>query len=1051
MSDIYSRIQQQLEQIGQPDSLRDLFCQMLNWGNLAGAGQFLPQIGPDDRDLRAQPVAQLGGIPVFRIDWPADKLPTVTQRRRVHHHLAKVALEHLLCYVSRDCRRCAIVWARDRGRKKVELRTLPYEVGTPARTTIEQLAVLGFSLEELGMFGDVAATTVIDRANRAFDVEAVTRQFFSRYREQFEHAEQRISGIHDEQQRRMFTQKLFNRLMFVVFLERKGWLELGGRKDYLQALWEAHQRERIHDADANFYESRLKLLFFAGLNTPYDVNVVDIDRRGVLAERIGQVPYLNGGLFEEEDDDRNPRIRVPDEALEETLTELFYAFNFTVSESTPFDIEVAVDPEMLGKIFEELITGRHESGSYYTPRPVVAFMCREALKGYLASRLPRESPEVIARFVDDRGAGDLHDPEAVLAAIKAVRVCDPACGSGAYLLGMLQELLNLRSGLFAARQVDATTTYRRKLEIIQNNLYGVDIDPFAVNIARLRLWLSLVVDYDDYDGDRLPPLPNLEYKLEAGDSLLAPDPSGGGQLDMLRMQAVQDYFALKEDYLRAHGSEKPGLRRQIEAARTDIATWTRGKSKVQGFDWQVEFAEVFADGGFDIVVANPPYVRQELIKDIKPALKPVYPEVYTGTADLYVYFYARALQMLKTGGMLVFISSNKWFRAGYGKKLRQHLAEKTRIHSITDFGDLPVFGAIAYPVIFVGQKGIAEDGSVLFTPVKTLEPPYPDVLILVQEQGQELPAEAIQGADWHLDSAASVVLMEKLRRGSKPLGEYVQRRFYYGIKTGLNEAFVVDRETRDRLIAEHASSAEILKPFLRGRDVKRWHTAFAEQYLIKIESSENKQHPWSGKPEHEAERAFARTYPAIHDWLMQFRDRLINRSDQGRYFWELRVCVYWQEFETPKILYPDIYEHQSFTIDTAGFFAGNTCYFIPTKEHWLCALLNSQLIEWFYSQISNRIRGGYLRAFSDYMKQIPIPNASPAERQAIADLAQRCVEAQGRGPQIAQWEAEIDARVAQLYGLSEEEFRYVLAGNNSLDEAAREAALRAYRGIADSR
>ncbi len=245
------------------------------------------------------------------------------------------------------------------------------------------------------------------------------------------------------------------------------------------------------------------------------------------------------------------------------LTDLFYAFNFTVSESTPFDIEVAVDPEMLGKIFEELITGRHESGSYYTPRAVVAFMCREALKG---------------------------------------------------------------------------------------------------------------------------------------DSLVAPDPSGGTQLG-LRQQAIDDYFGLKDAYLRAHGAEKLTLRAQVAEQKQQIAAWTHGTRRVAGFDWQVEFAEVFADGGFDVVVANPPYVRQELIKAQKPLLKPIYPEVYTGTSDLYVYFYARALQMLRPRGMLAFISSNKWFRAGYGKKLRQHLAAQTRIHSITDFGDLPVFGAIASPTM----------------------------------------------------------------------------------------------------------------------------------------------------------------------------------------------------------------------------------------------------------------------------------------------------------------------------------------------------------------
>lgn len=1006
MTDLYHSIQQQLDHAQQPDSLRDLFCQVLHWGALTGSGQQLPKSGPEQENLTARPVATLGSIPVFRIDWPAEKLPTVTQRRKVQHTLSQVALEHIMCYVSRDGRKTALVWARDRGRKRVELRTLPYEVHTPARTTIERLAVLGFSLAELGMFGDVGATTVLDRINQAFDVEAVTRQFFTGYREHFERAEQRITGISGEE-RRMFTQKLFNRLMFIVFLERKGWLTYQGETCYLQTLWEAHQQARLADPDANFYRDRLKLLFFAGLNTPNEVAVVDINRQGVLAERIGQVPYLNGGLFEEEAEDRDDRIQVPDDALEAAITHLFYAFNFTVSESTPFDIEVAVDPEMLGKIFEELVTGRHESGSYYTPRAVVAFMCREGLKGYLAATLPHESPEVIARFVDERGAADLRNPEAVLRALQAVRVCDPACGSGAYLLGMLQEILNLRAGLFAARNVDAITAYNRKLEIIQGNLYGVDKDKFAVNIARLRLWLSLAVEYA---GDEPPPLPNLDYKLEVGDSLVAPDPSGGLQPDMLRQQAIDDYFHLKEAYLRSHGEEKLTLREQVQAQKQQIAEWTRGKSRVAGFDWQVEFAEVFADGGFDVVVANPPYVRQELIKEIKPALKPIYSEVYTGTSDLYVYFYARALQMLKPAGMLVFISSNKWFRANYGKKLRQHLAAQTRIHSITDFGDLPVFGATAYPVIFVGQKGTS-DGAVRFTPVKTLEPPYPDVLLLVQEQGEQLPPEAIQGENWHLESAAAVRLMAKLRKAGTPLGEYVNGRFYRGILTGLNDAFVVDRATRDRLIAEHPSSAEVLKPFLRGKDVKRWRTESQDMWLIFTRRGID-----------------ITQYPAIHTYLKQFKDRLMPGVPGGRkagsYEWyEIQDNIaYWQEFEQPKIIIPAITRDVEYAPDTTGFYTNDKTSICVTNDvHYLSGLLNSAVLSWFMRQTAATKQGGFYEFKPMYVSQIPIPDAPAAERKAIAKLAQQCVDAQGQGAQVAAWEAEIDARVALLYGLSEGE------------------------------
>ena len=657
MTTLLSNIQRSLDHAKQPNSMRDLFCQTLGWGKGQGAGQTIVITAPVSQTLTAKPIAQLGTLPVFQIDWPDTALPNVTQRRAVYHKLSQAALEHLLCYVTSDGKRLAFVWARDRGGKRVELRTLPYEVSTHARTTIERLSALAFHFNEFDMFGAVSPTLVVTRLNTAFNVEAVTREFFTSYGKAFKLAEQLITGVADEA-RRLFTQKLFNRLMFIVFLERKGWLTFNGRTDYLRALWQAHLKERATDPQANFYTDRLKLLFFTGLNTPHEVNVIDINRGGILANRIGQVPYLNGGLFEEEADDKNSAIIVPDDALDEALTELFYRFNFTVSESTPLDIEVAVDPEMLGKVFEELVTGRHESGSYYTPRPIVAFMCREGLKGYLSAKLPQEQADVIARFVDERGAADLRDPEATLAALKTVKVCDPACGSGAYLLGMLQELLSLRTGLFAARHVDATTTYQRKLEIIQSNIYGVDIDPFAVNIARLRLWLSLVVDYE---GDNPPPLPNLDFKVEAGDSLQAPDPSGGEQIDWVRQQQVDDYVELKEQFLRSHHGEKQTLKKQVEAKKREIAAFTHPRGGVVGFDWAVEFAEVFAEGGFDIVVANPPFVRQELLrKDYKEAiLKKIYSDVYIGTADLYVYFFARAQQLVKQlSGFGCFISSN---------------------------------------------------------------------------------------------------------------------------------------------------------------------------------------------------------------------------------------------------------------------------------------------------------------------------------------------------------------------------------------------------------
>ncbi len=998
-------IQHYLDTAAQPNRLRDLFAQTLLWGRPQGAAQPLAVGSPVSQTLMAQPVAQLGSLPVFQITWPDTKLPTVTERRAVYHTLAQVALEHLLCYVTQDGRRLALVWARDRGGKRVELRTLPYDQGTPARTTIERLAALAFRLDEFDMFGHIAPNTVIARLNAAFDVEAVTKQFFATYRQCFDGVESQLTGISDARARRLFTQKLFNRLMFIVFLERKGWLTYQGQPTYLRALWQAHLKERVTDASANFYQSRLTLLFFAGLNTPHEVNVVDIQHGSVIEERIGRVPYLNGGLFEEEADDRDPAIQVPDGALESVITELFYRFNFTVTESTPFDLEVAVDPEMLGKVFEELVTGRHESGSYYTPRPIVAFMCREGLKGYLQTKLPTESPEVIARFVDERGASDLRNPEAALAALTQVRVCDPACGSGAYLLGMLQELLALRTGLFTARKVDAVTTYERKLAIIQANLYGVDLDPFAVNIARLRLWLSLVVEYE---GEHPPPLPNLDYKVETGDSLAAPDPSGGVQPDMFRRQQIADYFDLKDRYLRSHGTAKLTLRAEVTAKEQEIAAWAHPKGGVQGFDWAVGFAEVFVAGGFDIVVANPPYVRMELFKEIKPVLRANFPEVHSERADLYVYFYGRAVQILRTGGMLTFISSNKWLKAVYGGALRKFISDTCQVNSIIDFGDLPVFqSAMAYPTIFIAQKR-ADNIAVrptIAARISSLDEPYPDILSLLQSQGSALNDNSISGSTWSLTHSSSGNFLSQMESKGSPIGKILNGQIYRGIVTGLNKAFVISRDEKDFLISRNPKASEIIKPLLAGRDIKKWSANQSDRYLLYMYHGVS-----------------IRDLSAVINHLQPFRGDLEGRAtEQPWYELQQPQMKYRGVFDAKKIVYQEISTYQSFAMDTLGVYTNNKVFMIPSTDLFLLTVLNSTPVWAYLSEVCSKLAGGTLALQASFVSKVPIPPASESEQESLRVLAQKCLDAKGQGAQVAAWEAEIDERVGRLYGLSSAE------------------------------
>ena len=555
----------------------------------------------------------------------------------------------------------------------------------------------------------------------AWDVRAVTRDFFRDYRAVYNQVKGQITGVPGDapDKERVFTHRLLNRLLFIQFLSKRGWLRFGERKDYLQALWESY------DGGGNFYRSRLRMLFFFGLNNSQCRSLKRNDP--TLFSLIGQMPFLNGGLFEEAPEDKiaseSPGAQVPDDAIGAVIR-LFEQYNFTITESTPDDVDVAVDPEMLGEVFERLVTEdeRKQSGSYYTPRPIVQFMCREALKGYLGGH---------AELVDERKADNIKplEAKALLQKLLRVRVVDPACGSGAYVLGMLHELFDL-IGLLEVRAdpLSEADKYRRKLSIIQHSLYGVDLTGFAVETARLRLWLSLVVEDErnPLTEDCDVALPNLDYKIEQGDSLTAPAPRQ--TVNLLRQGDVDTFNRLKREYLTAHGADKRTRHEELERLRLELKQGSHSGQAVTGFDWAVEFDEVFqaqeavADiggamnfggtlapppepGGFDIVLANPPYVRQELISAQKPMLARVYPEVYAGTADLYVFFYARALQLLRPGGMLAFISPNKWFRAGYGAKLRAHIAQTCRIWSITDFGELPVFEAAAtFPMVFVANR-----------------------------------------------------------------------------------------------------------------------------------------------------------------------------------------------------------------------------------------------------------------------------------------------------------------------------------------------------------
>ena len=673
---------------------------------------------------------------------------------------------------------------------------------------------------------------------------------------------------------------------------------------------------------------------------------------------------------------------------------------------------------------------------------------------------------------------DDDEKDGLVKAISELKILDPAVGSGAFPMGVLHKLtlalrrldpdnrrweqLQKERAIQRAEvafdtkddrtrreelvEIDETfkryrdSDFGRKLYLIQNSIFGVDIQSIACQIAKLRFFISLAIEQvPDKDAENfgIKPLPNLETRFVAANTLIGLE----GERALISPDAKALEQALADNRERHfHATTRPqklACKREDKKLRRGLATELRRigmpdddaerivqwapydqNASADWFDSEWMFG---VKSGFDVVIGNPPYVRQEKIKELKPSLKDQY-ECYTGLADLYVYFYERGCQLLRDSGILTYISSNKYFRAAYGKKLRDFLARQSTVSQLIDFGDAPVFASIAYPSIITVCKAHARDN-----PLRALNwepgPSIDEFGTVFQTQGFTMSQTALTADGWRLAPPEVLNLLNKLRARGKPLGEYVQGRFYMGIKTGLNEAFVVNKVTRNKLIAEHPSSTHVLKPFLRGRDVQRWGVNFAEQYLIKIESSDNRTHPWSKQSAVEAETVFADTYPAIHARLKTFRDRLINRSDQGKYFWELRTCAYWDEFEKPKIVLRCFMNKPTFAFDKKAFFHNNALHMIAGANEYVVAILNSSVSWWFLCQICTDLQNGYLQAFQENLFQIPVPYANLAQQSAIIKLVNQIFDA--KYADVTAAENEIDEIVYSLYDLTPEEIEIV--------------------------
>jgi len=417
----------------------------------------------------------------------------------------------------------------------------------------------------------------------------------------------------------------------------------------------------------------------------------------------------------------------------------------------------------------------------------------------------------------------------------------------------------------------------------------------------------------------------------------------------------------------------------------------------RAFDWRAAFPEVFDgdSGGFDVVIGNPPYIRQEWLSPIKPYLQSRF-DAYHGMADLYVYFYELGLDLLRPGGRLSYIVTNKWMKAGYGEPLRALFARKAWVESVVDFGHAKqIFpDADVFPSIIVARRpddsaDAPQTTKVCAIPREQLR--IDDLSVQIEMEGATVGRARLDAGAWSLESEAVNCLLDKIRAGGIPLGEYAGLKPLMGIKTGFNDAFLIDTRTRDAIISTDPGSHELIRPYLRGQDISRWSPEWSNLWMIALESSGDRGWPWA-KAGGDAEQIFRDCFPGLYSHLKPHEEALRKRQDQGRYWWELRACAYWNKLANPRITYQDIAWTANFCLTPGNFLSNNTTYFLPSQNGWLLSVLNAPVGWWYAWRSAQHGKDEALRYFTSFMESYPVPSPSESAAESCGAAAARLIE-----------------------------------------------------------
>ena len=916
----------------------------------------------------------------------------------------------------------------------------------------------------LPLLQNVVNNPTIEQIEQAFSIETVTDEFFGQYKDLYIKLSEHFANdtsLQDELTRSnidiaRFTKKLLGQIVFLYFLQKKGWLGVTkndnwghGEKRFIQKLYEKSSEE-----GNNYFKDYLQFLFYEALakerkeeNSYYD-------------KLECRIPFLNGGLFEADYDWKNADITIPNDLFRNDeknkagdigtgVLDVFDRYNFTIKEDEPLDKEVAVDPEMLGKVFENMleITERKSKGAFYTPREIVHYMCQESLIHYLDNALEQKvKKEDIETFIRQghfylendqrvsqkgqetntykyqlpksiREHADLIDQK-----LTEIRICDPAIGSGAFPVGLLHELVTAHlvlkphlSKIYMKKKLDgfgfkfhesiheSRYVYRLKRQIIQESIYGVDIDASAIDIARLRLWLSLVVDEDDLDP--IETLPNLDYKIVCGNSLIGlPDNAMKdlkieAELDVLK----EEFYSITDELKRKQSRKTINKKiRQLLDSAQQFAGY-----KID-FEYKLYFSEVWREkGGFDVVIGNPPYVQLQDKEKISAELLRKYDlqkfETFIKSGDIYSLFYEKGINISrKQKGVLAYITSNRFCFTNYGESTRRFLSSLD-LKSIINLNKIPVFKEANVGTIITivqNHQSSVKLAAGEFTSYD-IKRPFTDQL---HKYVSRMSAKFYTSDQWSFYGESIMNLRKRIIDSGTPLNNISNLKINRGITTGLNKVFIVSKLVANQILTD-TKNFEILKPVFKGADIKRWKCKDPSNYII---------YAYTGID--------IESYPQVYQYLESNKLALQNvyEARTGKKEWyELRKCSYYSSFEKPKLIWTRLSGINSFALSMNGEFSiDSTSFATGSKLKYYCTVLNSRVI-FFYFKLGGVIWGkDGIKWFGDYFDKIPVIEASENQEhilERIYDYLFILFSSNEESIIAKYFEEIIDASVFELY------------------------------------